>query len=360
MLLALGAGEDRLAQPVDLGAAVVEVVLAADGVVASGATTVDSQDMQLSPAAALAAGTTSPAGTTLLTDLVSSASGNPMFTSGQTLSLNAKRNGNNIPAQTFDVTPSSTVSDLQTFFNNALGIDTSVSGAGAGIPAGTAPGTAKFEVVGNSGSTNAITLTSSGFADAAGNSPFTFATSPTGPVGESTHTSMTVYDSLGVPVNIDVTTVLQSATNNGTTWKFYANSSDNIDPANPGATLLGTGTLSFDTDGKLKTVTGANLAVHRANTGASPTLPLQLDFSGVSSLAQDAAHKGSDMEMSSQDGIQLGTLVGFSIGADGTVTGAFDNGKTRSLGQMAVVDGASQGLVLIDLQAVTVARAPYF
>ncbi len=31
-----------------------------------------------------------------------------------------------------------------------------------------------------------------------------------------------------------------------------------------------------------------------------------------------------------------------------------------SLGQMAVVDGASQGLVLIDLQAVTVARAPYF
>ena len=31
-----------------------------------------------------------------------------------------------------------------------------------------------------------------------------------------------------------------------------------------------------------------------------------------------------------------------------------------ALGQMAVVDGASQGLVLIDLQAVTVARAPYF
>lgn len=31
-----------------------------------------------------------------------------------------------------------------------------------------------------------------------------------------------------------------------------------------------------------------------------------------------------------------------------------------ALGQMAVVDGASQGLVLIDLRAVTVARAPYF
>ena len=32
----------------------------------------------------------------------------------------------------------------------------------------------------------------------------------------------------------------------------------------------------------------------------------------------------------------------------------------ESLGQIAVVDGASQGLVLIDLRAVTVARAPYF
>ena len=32
----------------------------------------------------------------------------------------------------------------------------------------------------------------------------------------------------------------------------------------------------------------------------------------------------------------------------------------EALGQMAVVDGLSQGLVLIDLRAVTVARAPYF
>jgi len=32
----------------------------------------------------------------------------------------------------------------------------------------------------------------------------------------------------------------------------------------------------------------------------------------------------------------------------------------ESLGQIAVVDGASQGLVLIDLAGVTIARAPYF
>ena len=32
----------------------------------------------------------------------------------------------------------------------------------------------------------------------------------------------------------------------------------------------------------------------------------------------------------------------------------------ESLGQIAVVDGASQGLVLINLAGVTIARAPYF
>jgi flagellar hook protein FlgE len=311
--------------------------LAADGQVASGASIIDGQDIQLSPAAAAAAGTTVPTSGTLLTDLVSTSSGAGMFAPGQTFTLNAKRNGNDIPSQTFSVTPTSTVGDLQTFFNNALGIDTSVAGAGANIPAGTAPGSVKLEITGNSGSANALTVTTGGFADPSGNTPFTFTANPAGvPAGESTHTSMTVYDSLGVPVNIDMTTVLQSASNTGTTWKFYANSADNIDTANPGATQVGTGTLKFDSNGQLTSVTGGSLTIHRDNTGATPTLPIQLDFSGVSSLAQDAAHKGSDMEMASQDGIQLGTLASFSVGADGTITGAFDNGKTRSLGQLAI------------------------
>ena len=42
---------------------------------------------------------------------------------------------------------------------------------------------------------------------------------------------------------------------------------------------------------------------------------------------------------------------------------AYLDGTVRfieSLGQIAVVDGASQGLVLIDLAGVRIARAPYF
>src|SRR5262249_34735718 len=94
--------------------------LAADGQVASGASIIDSQDMQLSPTAAAAAGTTVPTSGSLLTDLVSTSSGAGMFAAGQTFTLSAKRNGNDIPSQTFDVTPTSTVGDLQAFYNNAL------------------------------------------------------------------------------------------------------------------------------------------------------------------------------------------------------------------------------------------------
>jgi flagellar hook protein FlgE len=304
--------------------------LAADGTPASGASIIDGQDMTLN-------GGGTPATTDLLTNLVSAGSTTPLFTVGQTLTLNAQRDSNDLTPQTFTVTAGSSISDLQTFFNNSLGIDTTVPGAGAALVAGTAPGSVDFQITGNSGTANALSVTSADFADASGNEPLTFAANPAGvPSGESTSTSMTVYDSLGVPVNVNLTTVLQSTSDTGTVWKFYATSADNVDVNNPDATLVGTGTLTFDTNGALQAVSGGTLNIQRDNTGATPTLPINLDFSGVSALAQDSAHQGSNLEMSSQDGIQLGTLSSFSVGADGTITGAFDNGQTRTLGQLAM------------------------
>jgi flagellar hook protein FlgE len=147
---------------------------------------------------------------------------------------------------------------------------------------------------------------------------------------------MTLYDSLGSPVMVNLTTVLQSKSNTGTTWKFYATSADNLDPANPNATLVGTGTMIFNTAGQLQSVTGNDLTIHRSGTGAVASLPVVLNFSGVSALAQDSGHTGSSIAMSSQDGIQIGTLTSFSVGGDGTISGSYDNGETRNLGQLAV------------------------
>ena len=304
--------------------------LAADGNVSTGSSVLDSQDLTT-------AGNVAPTAATPLTSLLTTATGTATFTNGQTLTLTAERNSSDLPSESFTVTPTSTVGDLTKFYNNTLGIDTSVAGAGAGLIAGTAAGSVKLQVVGNTGSANALTLPAAGFADAAGNTPLTFtADAASDPAGESVATSMTFYDSLGQPVKVDLTATLTGKSNTGTTWKFYATSGDDQDPANPGGTLVGTGTLSFNTAGVLQSSTGSDLNIHRSETGATPNMPVQLDFSGMSSLAQDAAHTGSQMEMSDQDGIQIGTLSSFSVGGDGTITGSFDNGLTRGLGQVAI------------------------
>ncbi len=305
--------------------------LAADGAVASGQSVLDTQDLTIT------GGGGTPVAATPLTQLVSSATNVAAFSSGQVLTLNAQRNGSALPAETFTVTPTSTVADLQTFFNNSLGIDTSVAGAGTKIVAGTAANSIDLQITGNSGKVNALTIPTGSFADSAGNTPLAFTNDPTSnPTGESTTTAMTVYDSLGSPVTVNLTTVLQSKTNSGTSWKFYATSADNLDPANPNATLVGTGTLTFNNSGQLQQVTGNSINVHRAGSGAQAALPITLNFSGVSALAQDSAHSGSSIAMSSQDGIQIGTLTTFSVGGDGTITGSYDNGQTRSLGQVAL------------------------
>jgi flagellar hook protein FlgE len=305
--------------------------LAADGVVASGESVLNTQDLTIT------GGGGTPVATTPLTSLVNAADQTPAFTAGQVLTFTPQRNGSNLPSETFTVTATSTIADLQTFFNNSLGIDTSVAGAGTQIINGTAPNSIDLQIVGNSGTANALTIPSGSFADAAGDTPLTFTAAPTSdPTGESTTTAMTVYDSLGSPITVNLTTVLQSKTDAGTTWKFYATSAKNDDPTNPGGTLVGTGTLNFNTAGQLESETGNQLTIHRSGSGAQPVLPITLDFSGVSALAQDAGHAGSDIAMSSQDGIQIGTLTSFSVGGDGTITGSFDNGQTRALGQVAI------------------------
>ncbi len=304
--------------------------LAADGNVSSGATVLDSQNLTT------AAGT-APTAATLLTSVLTATTNTPAFTNGQAITLSAQRDGSSLTPKTLTVGPTTTVADLATFFNGSLGIDTSAAGAGANLIAGTVAGTAQLQVTGNVGETNALTIPSAAFADAAGNTPMLFTNDPTSnPAGEGSATSMTLYDSLGQPVTVDLTTNLVSKTDAGTTWKFTATSGQNADPNDPDQTLVGTGTLTFNTAGQLQQVTGADLNIKRSETGATAAMPVTLDFSGMSALAQDSAHTGSEMEMSTQDGIQIGTLTSFSVGGDGTITGSFDNGQTKTLGQMAI------------------------
>ena len=318
--------------------------LNADGATAAGAS------ILLTQALTTVGGAAGPTGATLLTSLASaSANTTPLFSNGQVLTLDGKRGGRDIGAATFAVTATSTVDDLMTFFQQGLGIDTTVPDDGnpttpaAGVTLethGTDPAnSARITITGNLGAENALAITGSGFTTTAGPVPLTFddganaAGIQSSPVGESVATSFVAYDSLGTPVAVNVTAVLESKSDAGNTWRFYATSVDDTDQD----VVLGNGTLTFDSVGKLAASTGTSVNIDRNNTGAKTPLTLKLDFGSMSSLTS----RDSELVETTQDGSPIGTLTSFSIGTDGTITGTFSNGLTRSLGQVAVATFAN-------------------
>ncbi|MGC2247474.1 MAG: flagellar hook-basal body complex protein, partial [Terriglobales bacterium] len=121
---------------------------------------------------------------------------------------------------------------------------------------------------------------------------------------------------------------------------------------------LASGTLIFNGDGSLKSVTPTGGAASLTN----PTITVppggstfsdganQLSFTwhlvnpgGTGLITQEAAT--SSTASIQQDGASSGTLENFNIGSDGTITGAFSNGTTAILGQIALASFADeQGL----------------
>jgi len=312
--------------------------LDANGTVGSGASILNSQ------ALALKTGATGSVldGTTLLTDLASAATpGTALYTAGDQMNLAGKKDGRTLPTSAFTVGAGSTVNDLLGFFNQGLGIDTSVTATPApGATIESVAGQTKIVVTGNLGTANSLSLAGAAFLNGTGVSPFTFTDGQnsagvlSSPTGESVHTSFVAYDSLGTPVTVDVTAVLESKNDTGNVWRFFATSGDDTDINSvPSAGItLGSGTLTFDSDGKLKDSTGTTLSIDRTNTGSGTPIVLKLDFGSATSLT--SAH--STLVTTQQDGSPIGTLTSYSIGADGTITGAFSNGLTKSLGQVAI------------------------
>lgn len=308
--------------------------LNADGTLATGASILTSQLLTT-------AGGTVPLGTSNLVDLRDTVSGATLFTAGDTLSLDGEKGGRSLDQAQLTITATTTVDDLNDFFSGGLGIDETVPAiTGAPTPGtvletdATDPNSARIVISGNVGTENALALTGTALVTSSGSSPLTFddgvnaAGIQSNPTGESVHTSFVGYDSLGTPISVDVTAVLEAKADTGNTWRFYVNSGDDTDTS----LVVGNGTLTFGSDGKLLDSTGTTVTLDRANTGAATPTTIKLDFDSMTSLTSTT----SELVMTGQDGSPLGTLSSFSVGADGTVTGAFSNGVTKSLAQLAL------------------------
>ncbi|MCH8824682.1 MAG: flagellar hook-basal body complex protein [Planctomycetes bacterium] len=160
--------------------------------------------------------------------------------------------------------------------------------------------------------------------------------------GESVRTSFIVYDSLGTATTVDLTFVLQATIpGSGSIWEFVAESSDNdaLDR------VVGLGVVTFDSSGRFVSATNQSFSLVRGNGATSP-LSVSMSFDDGTDAITALTDTTSVLAAVFQDGSPIGTLSGFSIGEDGTISGSFTNGLTRNIGQLALAKFSNpEGLV---------------
>ena len=165
-------------------------------------------------------------------------------------------------------------------------------------------------------------------------------------VGGSQSSQVKLYDSLGATHLLSVT-YTKTGDN---TWSYSATvPSADIQGGTGTATSVGSGTLTFDSNGALTSPTGSigSLSMGPLSDGAAtfnPTWNLT-GASGTGLLTQTAS--AASTSATTQDGYAAGTLASFAVLADGTVQATFTNEQTRAIGQVAVASFANpEGLSL--------------
>jgi flagellar hook protein FlgE len=160
-------------------------------------------------------------------------------------------------------------------------------------------------------------------------------------IGDTYSTPITVYDSLGSS-HVLTFQFTKTASN---AWSYQVT----LPGADTGAaapTVVATGNLTFDGTGKLTAPTTPVAATINGLVDGASAMNFNwnlFDANGNPLLTQVAS--ASATSATNQNGYASGTLQTFTIGADGVIQGAFSNGQTLAIGQIALANFANnQGL----------------
>jgi flagellar hook protein FlgE len=157
-----------------------------------------------------------------------------------------------------------------------------------------------------------------------------------------------VYDSLGNSHTLTFTFTKTAA--NTWSYKITIPAADVTSASAPVTLTNGTGTLQFGPNGQLITPTANVTSISIANLkdGAETmnfTWQLFDPTTGAPQITQVAG--SSNVSSTQQNGYASGALQSFTINSDGTIQGAFSNGQTLTLGQVALATFTNtQGLQL--------------
>lgn len=163
--------------------------------------------------------------------------------------------------------------------------------------------------------------------------------------------TLTVYDSLGAAHSVDVYFRKETEAATGNTWSWFALASgDETDLAGGGTAgqnlQIGTGTLTFNSDGALTAGSPSTVSVtFDGATAQAMTLDMgtalgavdpdtQEISDGLDGLTQFASP--SNVSSHSQDGYSAGDFSGIAIDGTGVVQGLYTNGEKLDLAQLAI------------------------
>ncbi|MBC7781960.1 MAG: flagellar hook protein FlgE [Proteobacteria bacterium] len=144
------------------------------------------------------------------------------------------------------------------------------------------------------------------------------------PATYTSTTAGTVYDTLGNPHIVEL---FFARTATAGQWNLFGTIDNSATPNIAGLPA----SVNFNTSGVLTTampVAGATMPI---TGGAASPLTLALDFSGSTQFGADFG-----VTTLNQNGFSSGRLAGFNIGSDGVVQGRYNNGQTRTLGQVVL------------------------
>jgi len=169
-------------------------------------------------------------------------------------------------------------------------------------------------------------------------------------------TSMTVYDSLGNAIQLNVyfckNDAASTTAGDSGDWTYHvmtdgANVSADMNGASTVAGTpaeVSTGTLYFGTNGSLKSNVQGTTSFMPNNANAPQNLTFNFGTgtdaippgNGLDGLTQYSAT--SAVSFVTQAGSTSGSLSTIAISQDGTITGTFTNGRTRTLGQLVIAN----------------------
>jgi len=146
--------------------------------------------------------------------------------------------------------------------------------------------------------------------------------------------SITAYDSVGNPVNVQFRWAQVTSTSTGSTWQLFYQTNASATGTNPSWQNVGT-TFTFNANGEMQpqitSLTIPNLTVNSDNLG---NVQLQI---GTDGLTQFASTSGTvQVNNLQQNGFAAGSLQSVSVDSQNRVVGNFTNGQTIPLAEVTL------------------------